>query len=277
MKKHLKVVFKIPKKRIKNANTPMNHIVSATKTAWIRENTLNDWINAIKEQFNITAIEPELPNESLEELSHENQMIVQKIKELETDILNLNKKIKDNKDTEYKSLIRKRGNERRKKNKNQQEIDTLNTLISKYEEKEQLLREEVAKKKQRLKNLKDKQLPAIKKEERKVNRNNNKKILEEKMRVNKFQRIFQECFVIVKVHNITNRNFDAPNFYPTVKGIIDAGTDTGILWDDDNNEIIKTMIFLPGKNIDRENYIFEINIFSDIDDVSKALKGEVNE
>lgn len=44
----------------------------------------------------------------------------------------------------------------------------------------------------------------------------------------------------------TKRRLDPPNFYPTVKALVDGLTDAGI-WTDDNSEVIKFMTFKRGE------------------------------
>ena len=46
------------------------------------------------------------------------------------------------------------------------------------------------------------------------------------------------CGLVVTIYAPTKRRMDPPNFYPTVKALVDGMTDAG-LWTDDNHEIIK--------------------------------------
>lgn len=48
------------------------------------------------------------------------------------------------------------------------------------------------------------------------------------------------------IYSPTKRRLDPPNFYPTVKALVDGLTDAGI-WTDDNSEVIKFMTFKRGK------------------------------
>lgn len=50
------------------------------------------------------------------------------------------------------------------------------------------------------------------------------------------------CKVIIDIHPPTHRRMDAPNWYPTVKALIDGFVDMGLL-SDDNNKIIKETLF----------------------------------
>lgn len=67
------------------------------------------------------------------------------------------------------------------------------------------------------------------------------------------------CDVVITVHPPTKRRIDAPNFYPTIKALIDGMTDAG-LWSDDNNHIIKSMTFVLGDVTDNKKYKFDISI-----------------
>lgn len=67
------------------------------------------------------------------------------------------------------------------------------------------------------------------------------------------------CDVVITVHPPTIRRIDAPNFYPTIKALIDGMTDAG-LWSDDNNHIIKSMTFVLGDVTDNKKYKFDISI-----------------
>lgn len=53
------------------------------------------------------------------------------------------------------------------------------------------------------------------------------------------------CGLVVTIYAPTNRRMDPPNFYPTVKALVDGLTDAGI-WSDDNHEVIRYMVFQYG-------------------------------
>lgn len=54
------------------------------------------------------------------------------------------------------------------------------------------------------------------------------------------------CGLVVTIYAPTKRRLDPPNFYPTVKALVDGLTDAGI-WTDDNSEVIKFMTFKRGE------------------------------
>ena len=54
--------------------------------------------------------------------------------------------------------------------------------------------------------------------------------------------------------------FEAPNCWPTVKPLQDGGTDSCVLWRDDNNEIIESTTFVGGGKSDNGAYVIEFVI-----------------
>ena len=68
------------------------------------------------------------------------------------------------------------------------------------------------------------------------------------------------CGLVVTIYAPTKRRMDPPNFYPTVKALIDGMTDAGI-WTDDNHEVIKYMMFeYGGLSGLKDKYRIEIEV-----------------
>lgn len=68
------------------------------------------------------------------------------------------------------------------------------------------------------------------------------------------------CQVTVKIAAPSRRKMDDPNWYPTVKALLDGMTDAG-LWTDDNNTVIKRTIFEnDGLSEDKTRYRLTIQI-----------------
>ena len=65
------------------------------------------------------------------------------------------------------------------------------------------------------------------------------------------------CAILAVIHPPTNRRMDAPNWYPTIKPLIDGMTDAGV-FTDDNNDILTSMTFIPGRKSKTKNYYIEI-------------------
>lgn len=53
------------------------------------------------------------------------------------------------------------------------------------------------------------------------------------------------CILIIEIRPPNTRRMDSPNWYPTVKALLDGLVDAGLL-SDDNNQVIKEMRFRTG-------------------------------
>lgn len=67
------------------------------------------------------------------------------------------------------------------------------------------------------------------------------------------------CHIGIRICPPTKRRMDAPNWYPTVKALIDGLTDAGV-FTDDNNNVITSMTFFPGNISGTKKYRIEIMI-----------------
>ena len=67
------------------------------------------------------------------------------------------------------------------------------------------------------------------------------------------------CHIVVHVHPPSARRMDAPNWYPTIKPLIDGLTDAG-MFEDDNNDVITAFIFLPGPKTDNKKYFILLEV-----------------
>lgn len=72
------------------------------------------------------------------------------------------------------------------------------------------------------------------------------------------------CYIGVIVCPPTTRRMDAPNWYPTVKALIDGLTDAGV-FKDDNNKIITSVTFIPGPVTTNKKYRIEIVVREGVD------------
>lgn len=76
------------------------------------------------------------------------------------------------------------------------------------------------------------------------------------------EKIFSEehpCYVIVHIAPPTNRRMDPPNWYPTVKALIDGLTDMG-MFSDDNKNIITGFIFLDEPKTETGKYRIDLEL-----------------
>lgn len=67
------------------------------------------------------------------------------------------------------------------------------------------------------------------------------------------------CHIIVYIDPPTNRRMDAPNWYPTIKALIDGLTDAGI-FEDDNNNVITSFTFIPGPKTNDKQYHITLEV-----------------
>lgn len=72
------------------------------------------------------------------------------------------------------------------------------------------------------------------------------------------------CYIGVIICPPTDRRMDVPNWYPTVKALVDGLTDAGV-FEDDNNKIITSMTFIPGPKTDNKKYRMELIIREGVD------------
>lgn len=72
------------------------------------------------------------------------------------------------------------------------------------------------------------------------------------------------CIVTINVKPPTRRRMDAPNWYPTVKALVDGFVDVGYL-SDDNNSIIKETRFKSTDLSHTGEYILELT-FEEVSD-----------
>lgn len=71
------------------------------------------------------------------------------------------------------------------------------------------------------------------------------------------------CHVLVEINPPTNRQMDAPNWYPTVKALIDGLTDAEIFIDD-NDTVVKSMTFIPGEKTRSGKYEIGLSLLDGV-------------
>ncbi|MBS7578317.1 MULTISPECIES: hypothetical protein [unclassified Enterococcus] len=67
------------------------------------------------------------------------------------------------------------------------------------------------------------------------------------------------CTCKITVFSPTKRRYDPPNFYPTVKALIDGMTDSEV-WTDDNYKVIQLISFEHGGLSSSDKYRIEFEI-----------------
>lgn len=268
--------FRIPKKIWLDSNQRLNPIVKAKRVEAIRALAEPIWEKALADQHKITR---RLPSEQ----------------EMETAVNGIitswgsskkNRHHDTEPDTEGESLLSQRleelksllttwddGNKRRldalkrKKSLSPEESAQKEHLIS----QRQNLKERVERQRKALSIMKKKNAKLRTAKTRHSDADRKKARLQVIHDLNANNRLFNEPVrMYIRAHNISKHLFDATNCYPTLKGVEDAGTETGILWEDDNITVIPSHTFLGAPIKSRDYYVLDIIV----DTLDEDLRGE---
>lgn len=82
------------------------------------------------------------------------------------------------------------------------------------------------------------------------------------------------CFILVYVYPPTRQRMDAPNWYPTVKALIDGLTDMG-MFEDDNDSVITSFTFLNGGKARNGNKKYELILEIHPGRIEESLMGGI--
>lgn len=260
----LKATFSVPRTKIKNANMALNHIVAAQKSAWIREYAEQVWKDAVKEQHGIVAKEPQAKDLPTFEVSEETQSILDHLEEIDRDLLaNANEKaLLETLAPTYKAT-KATLRTLKKDPLKQDEVLKAESEIADYDRRLAEQKAAATRLRATKASVKKRTGKEVARELRKIESAKRRSYIANKLSINSHQQLFKNCAVIIRVNNITDHDFDSPNFYPTVKPILDAATDAAVIWADDNNNVISGgVLFLPGKKSGTKEYVFEIEIVS---------------
>lgn len=281
----LYVRFEIPVKKWLSSNQRLNYMIAASKSSWIVSNMQETWKAAIEKQFNITPIipddetvskyykQPKIVNEikSTKNNSSDNENVKlgeDALKAAETRLIILKNMLEQWKALNEKAYIKLKKTYSLKHNDNHIDDSSLPENNGSEFEYAQYLR--LKKEREELKdrvNRQSKNVTSIKKAVNKTlikNITSNSKALKRAVikatrEVNADNRLFNEPVRFrVRIHNISKHYFDSPNSYPTIKPLQDAGTNTGILWEDDNNSCVQMVTFQGAEMLSKENYVVDI-------------------
>lgn len=281
----LYVRFKIPVKKWLSSNQRLNYMIAASKSSWIVSNMQETWKAAIEKQFNITPIipddetvskyykQPKIVNEikSTKNNSSDNENVKlgeDALKAAETRLTIIKNMFEQWKALNEKAYIKLKKTYSLKHNDNHIDDSSLPENNGSEFEYAQYLR--LKKEREELKdrvNRQSKNVTSIKKAVNKTlikNIISNSKALKRAVikatrEVNADNRLFNEPVRFrVRIHNISKHYFDSPNSYPTIKPLQDAGTNTGILWEDDNNSCVQMVTFQGAEMLSKENYVVDI-------------------
>lgn len=283
----LYVRFEIPVKKWLSSNQRLNYMIAASKSSWIVSNMQETWKAAIEKQFNITPIipddetvskyykQPKIVNEikSTKNNSSDNENVKlgedeDALKAAETRLIILKNMLEQWKALNEKAYIKLKKTYSLKHNDNHIDDSSLPENNGSEFEYAQYLR--LKKEREELKdrvNRQSKNVTSIRKAVNKTlikNITSNSKALKRAVikatrEVNADNRLFNEPVRFrVRIHNISKHYFDSPNSYPTIKPLQDAGTNTGILWEDDNNSCVQMVTFQGAEMLSKENYVVDI-------------------
>jgi hypothetical protein len=261
----LKATFAISRTDIKNANIPLNHIVSAQKSSRIRAAAEEIWKQAVLEQHKLIAKEPVLSILPDREIPAEIQDKLNELQEIDNEVKSYEKeKITHDAKTDTYKQWKITLKTLKKEKASQTEIEALEDQIHTYERLAAEIQAGLRRTRATRTAAKARSSSEIKKAINKIENAKRRDYIAAKLIANSDQHLFKKCAVIVKVSNITSHDFDSPNFFPSLKPILDAATDTGIIWADDNNNVITGgVLFLPGGKSASKDYIFEIEIIEE--------------
>ena len=259
--KVLRVRFIIPKEHYKGSNTGDNDIVSRQKSAWLRAYGEKVWGSAIEHEFGLTALEPSswelsstdyTPTERKTFDDYEAQRgvvssLVDKISLMESNLSSLK--------TRNKAVPRSSYEHGELSGKIRLMEDELKDVKRQHRLESKILT--------RYRNLFRK---THERQDRRRSHADRKSYIKEKLALNDKRLLFPGIVRFdVRSNVITKHDFDAPNCWPTLKPLQDGGTDTCVLWHDDNNNFIKHTSFYGGGKVSKDEYVIDV-IVTELED-----------
>lgn len=260
-RKTLTVRFDVPREWYKGSNTRDNDRVSSRKSAWLRAHAEEAWLTALSTEWGITPIEPAddswektdksklTPSEQDARDRLDSQQVV--MDEVEASLSTVEECIAEAKtrlaglkrgSTEYASVMADR---------------------RKLEDEAKALRQRKRLESKLLTRCKHRWEAVHSKQESRRSSVDRKAYLEAKAKANLLagRMLFPgKARLTIRCCVPTAHVFDAPNCWPTVKPLQDGGTDSCVLWRDDNNEIIESTTFVGGGKSDNGAYVIEFVI-----------------
>lgn len=260
-RKTLTVRFDVPREWYKGSNTRDNDRVSSRKSAWLRAHAEEAWLTALSTEWGITPIEPAddswektdksklTPSEQDARDRLDSQQVV--MDEVEASLSTVEECIAEAKtrlaglkrgSTEYASVMADR---------------------RKLEDEAKALRQRKRLESKLLTRCKHRWEAVHSKQESRRSSVDRKAYLEAKAKANLLagRMLFPgKTRLTIRCCVPTAHVFDAPNCWPTVKPLQDGGTDSCVLWRDDNNEIIESTTFVGGGKSDNGAYVIEFVI-----------------
>ena len=242
--KSLMITFEIPKDKYKGSNTSQNDRLLRAKTTWLREQGCKAWSEAIKKEFNHEALEPDSNalKKSTTSLTPTEQKAYDTFSEQGAIVDAIKLQM-----TAAEKAIQQGKESKAKEKRNSTEWKRISGKIKSLEANLKELKHKLR--------LESKLLTKTKNTwERTRSRQNarratadRKEYLKAKAKLNEDLLLFPgQVELLIQSNIVTGHDFDAPNCWPSVKPLQDGGTDTCVLWHDDNNKWIKRTTFYGG-------------------------------
>lgn len=255
----LYVRFSIPKKYWKSANQRLGHYDSARRSAWIAHNMMPIWEQAIKQQYSITPICP-TEQQIQDEYNHvceekEAKNTPSEAKNVENvSVLTDRLKLLEQQFEGWKELNSRQLSRLKRLSKTGRFKPMDKELYDRLEQQKSDYLERISRQKASIREHSKKQGKP-----KNVASSLEQALYKTKIVLNVKNRLFNSPVRFhARIHNISNHSYDAPNAYPTIKPLQDAGTRTGILWEDDNNSCIPMTTFQGGEMLSKNDYIIDI-------------------
>lgn len=230
----LYVRFNVPKKYWLGSNLRLSPIMAARRSKWIMQHMTQYWLDAIKNQHNITPLTPSEAdiNSIIEKIMAKRQT---KTARASLDpIINLAKLRLNQLKTSLKQA---------EISGNSNIIESLKLKIEAQELTIKSLKTENSITdfiKADATTVRQARIMAVKQA------NGNNRLFNQPVRFH------------VRIHNISKHLYDSPNAWPTIKPLQDAGTNTGILWEDDNNSCVNLTTFQGAEMLSKDEYVIDV-------------------
>lgn len=264
----LRIRFMIPRERYKGSNTNDVPVTSRRKSAWLRSYGERAWAAALEKEYGLVALEPGswitastdlTPTEArARDALDEQQRIVDA---LSSDVDNAARRLEG-----LKANVKKVRGECSRTSAAYTEV---RADADDAEAALKLLRKRMRLESKLLTRSRNAFKSAHGKQDRRRNSTNRKSYIKARMALNEDRLLFPGTVTLdVRSNIVTAHDFDAPNCWPTVKPLQDGGTDTCILWRDDNNKFIRRTSFYGGGIVSRDKYAIDM-VVSSFDDSAR--------
>ncbi len=260
-RKTLTVRFDVPREWYKGSNTRDNDRVSSKKSAWLRSHAEEAWLEAIRSEYGLTPVEPTVGS-----WSETDKTKLTPSEQSARDRLDAQQAVVDDVTAGIEAVVESIAATKRVTQSTKRGSDEYVEAMSKRRVLEASLRGLRDRKRLESKLLtrcKHRWEAARSKQNARRSSVDRKAYLEAKTEANveAGKMLFPgKVRLTVRTAVPTAHVFDAPNCWPTVKPLQDGGTDSCVLWRDDNNEIIESTTFVGAGKSDNGAYVIEFTV-----------------